>query len=50
MKVAIPSAGHLGQPIVVAALGPVLGLVAARNTEDSDFVAFAVQILKTVRN
>ena len=37
---------HLGQPVVVAALAPVLGLVAPRHAEHADLVTLPVQILE----
>ena len=42
----VPGAGHLGQPVVVAALAPVLGLVAPRHAEHADLVTLPVQILE----
>lgn len=39
------AAGHLGQPVVVAAVGPVLGVVAVGQRENGDLVTFAVQVL-----
>lgn len=40
-----PGAGHLSQPIVVAAAGPVVGVILVRQREHGDLVATAVQIL-----
>lgn len=42
---AVPGTGHLRQPVVVAAVAPVLGLVAARHAEHADLVTLPVQIL-----
>ena len=42
----VPGAGHLGQPVVVAALAPVLGLVAPRHAEHADLVTLPAQILE----
>ena len=39
-------ASHLGQPVVVGALGPVLGLVFPRDGKHSDFMALSVEVLK----
>ena len=36
---------HLGQPVVVAALGPVVGVVLVRHREDCELVALPVQLL-----
>ena len=40
-----PSPGHLSQPVVVAPLGPVVGVVLVGDGEDADLVAPPVQLL-----
>ena len=40
-----PVAGHLGQPVVISAVRPVLGAVLAGDGEGGDFVAAAVKVL-----
>jgi hypothetical protein len=40
-----PSSGHLGQPVVVRALRPVVGVLLVRQGEDGDLVAAPVQVL-----
>ncbi len=40
-----PVSGHFGQPVIVRSIGPVFGLVAIGNGEDSDLVASTVKLL-----
>ena len=40
-----PAARHLGQPVVVASLGPVVGVVLVSDREDSQLRALPVQLL-----
>ena len=40
-----PGAGHLGQPVVVASLGPVVRVVLVGDGEDPDLVTLPVELL-----
>lgn len=39
------SSGHLREPVIVGAVGPVIGIILVRQGEYGDLVAFAVQVL-----